>query len=129
MPLSNARLSYKDCFDIFDAALANKKGVRVELEDMDKATFLRMRLHNARKIDRKDSTEIYSDGHPMFGQSIYDKLAVRLRTEDGKVWLYVEQISLDFKIENLGEPIDEAPTETEIEEPEIEPPKTAGRRI
>lgn len=102
MPLSNARLAYQDCFDIFDAALNDEKGARVEMPDVEQATFLRMRLHNARKIDRKDNTEVYSEGDPMYGQSIYDKLTVRIREVGGKIWLYVEQIALIGKIEGLS---------------------------
>lgn len=118
MPLSNSRLSYQDCFNIFDAALEDERGVRIQCSDQDKATFLRMRMHNARKIDRKDNAEIYPEGEPMHGQSIYDKLAIRIRHVEGKVWLYVEQIALEGKIEGLS-----GPSISKDREPEPEPPE------
>lgn len=118
MTISTSHLAYGDCYEAMDRALTNSRGVRVAVADMDAATFLRMRMHQARVIDRRRKTEIYPEpDHPLHGASPYDKLVVRLRNEDGRTWVYIEQVSgLSNEIEPLGEEL--APTAEPIPEPE-----------
>ena len=105
MSISNSRLSYEDCYKIMDAALEDKIGARVKMADNDAAVFLRMRIHTARSIDRRDNTKVFEEGHPLYGRSPYDKLVTRIRKIDEDIWIYVEQIGADLgEVEPLSGP-------------------------
>lgn len=105
MATSPSRLSYTDAFDILDGAMANSKGVRVEVNDAGAGMHLRVRLHSARMIDRNDNKTEYPPGHKLYGRSIYDQLVCRVRKDDGKWWLYLERFSTaSLNIQPLGEP-------------------------
>ena len=109
MSLNNSRRSYDDCFSLFDRALEADRGIRVEVDDIRAANYLRMRMHHARTIDRRDNKLIYPDPEDaMHGRSIYDVFVIRI--EDGEpAWVYldkekvtigrVEEIATDHKIE------------------------------
>lgn len=95
MTISNSRQSYGDCYAAMDQALESEFGVRMRVPTLDAATFLRMRMHQARKINRKDNAATYERGHPMYGASAYDKLIVRIRTEEDGIYLYLEPVGLE----------------------------------
>lgn len=111
MSLSDSRLSYGDCYPFLDQALADPKGARVFLDTYKQAFTFRVRLHQARKIDRKDNKEIYFDkpDAPLYGRSVYDALRMRLvraAPEDGDdaYWLYAEHMTHDpSRVESLSE--------------------------
>lgn len=120
MTISTSRLSYLDCFEIFDRAIDDPQGLRIRLDSINDATFLRMRMHTARKLDRKRNEEIYEPGEPMHGCSVYDKLILRIRQHPDGAYLYVQQISIHLgEIELLSEalPLPDAPAELEHTEP------------
>ena len=114
MSLNNSRRSYDDCFSLFDRALEADRGIRVEVDDIRAANYLRMRMHHARTIDRRDNKLIYPDPEDaMHGRSIYDVFVIRI--EDGEpAWVYldkekvtigrVEEIATDHKIEYRAVP-------------------------
>lgn len=106
MVTSSSRLAYNDVFPLLDKALAEPKGIRLRFASQELAWHFRLRLHTARRIDRKDNQMIYPDlEHPMHGRSIYDDIAARIRPdgEEG-VWLYLEKISArEFEVESLSE--------------------------
>lgn len=111
MATSQSRLSYTDCYEVLDKAIANQKGIRVEVSDLGAGRHYRVRLHQARSIDRKDNKETYPEDHKLHGRSVYDQLVVRLRLVKSKWWMYIERFSTDnLNIEPLGEDhvIDEA---------------------
>lgn len=125
MSLSNSHLSYADCYDVMDAALEQPRGVRVSAESLDRARFFNMRMNQARSIDRKRNLETYNEGDPLYGASQYDKLLVRIREEDDKVWLYVEIIdSAKLEVEPLAPweslPVPQRNLELTAEPPQIE---------
>lgn len=104
MSASTSRLSYSDCYDILDQAVANTQGIRVQVPDLGAGNNLRLRLHQARKLDREDNKETYPEGHKLHGRSIYDPLVNRLKEIRGKWWLYIEKMSAEsLIIEPLGE--------------------------
>lgn len=106
MPISNSRLSYSDCFTLLDGALADPKGARVCIGEYGQAIFFRMRVNQARAIDRKDNKEIYSEvDHPLHGRSIYDPILTRvLEDTDGQWWVYAIKTELDpSRVEGLSE--------------------------
>lgn len=106
MSLPTTEMSYTDCFDVLDACLAADRGVRVKMPDHDRATFFRMRVHQARQIIRNKNKVVYERDHAMWGCSQYDPIAVKIRIEDGTVWVYLEKISsVDLVIEPIEGPI------------------------
>jgi hypothetical protein len=118
MTISNSRGSYKDCFDVYNAALEDPEGVRIKVKDYSQAVFFRMRMHKARSIVREESKDIYSPGDPGYSVTVYDPLVVRIRAADGDAWyVYVEQQGL-----NLGEI--EPLSKIEEEEDRVLPPPT-----
>lgn len=128
MSLPNARLAYHDCFDLFDAAVSDPKGVRVGFSEKGEATFFRMRLHNARKIDRRNNAKIYPEGDPMHGQSIYDRLVVQIREEGDMVWVYIRQIVFNGIVENLSDVLELEAEPEPRKLPQPEPMRMIGFR-
>lgn len=126
MSLNNSRRSYDDCFVLFDRALEADRGIRVEVPDSDAATYLRMRMHHARTIDRRENKTTYPDpAEALHGRSVYDIFVIRI--EDGEpAWVYldkqkveigrVEEIPADYRIETM-------PTAPRVEFHVVEPPK------
>ena len=118
MSVSTSRLAYTDCYKVLDQALTDEVGARVRMSDMDKANYLRMRLNQARSIDRKDNCQLYDEDHPLYGRSVYDVLIFRLRQIDDEAWVYVEHIGLDLgEIEPLSQLELEGPDEVLAIEP------------
>lgn len=103
MSISTSRASYLDCYQYYDQALEQDRGIRIRVQSYDYATHLRQRLHMARKIKRQDNAEIYPDPeHPFHGASPYDVIVVKIKTElDGKVYVLLEKIMLLTQIEPL----------------------------
>jgi hypothetical protein len=105
-----------------EKALEDQKGIRIKYATEQDAWLYRLRLHNARKIDRKDNQENYEVGHGMHGRSIYDQLIMRLRpvlNGNGAYWLRIEKLTIDgLEIENLSE----ADEEEEIKAPRVPSP-------
>lgn len=104
MATSSSRLSYNDCYDILNLALQNTKGIKVEIGDYGIGNHLRVRLHTARTIDRKDNRQSYQPDHKLYGRSIYDPLVIQLKNEDDKWWMYIQRMDASaLNIEPLGE--------------------------
>ena len=78
MPLPLDRKAYADCFEIFDRALASKKGIRVFRESEAAAYYLRNRLNRARSLDAELNRRVYhaQPDHPLYGSSEYYKVIV-----------------------------------------------------
>lgn len=107
MSLPTSRGTYSDCFDAYDKALEQSRGIRMRYPDYGHAYFMRMRLHMARKIIRKENGLIYEPGHAMHNCSIYDPISVKIRAGDeGSYWVYLEKFTLmDTQIEPITEPV------------------------
>jgi hypothetical protein len=104
MATSTSRLSYRDCYDVFDAALSNERGVKIEMLDYGAGNHFRVRLHTARSIDRKDNRAMYQPDHKLYGRSIYDPIVIRLRQEGTQWWMYLERFDAgSLNIQPLGE--------------------------
>lgn len=99
MSAPTTRQAYEAIYDIWNEALEDAKGIRVQLPDFAAANHLRMRLHQARSIAREDNSRIYADTpeHPMYGASIYDRLQCRIYTDADRItWLYIEPRTADI---------------------------------
>jgi hypothetical protein len=124
MTTSTSRMSFLDCQDIFDKALADGKGVRVLFETEGSANHFIGRMHRFRELDRIDNASSFDLGHPLHGKSVYDQCVVRRPRAEGFAsgevgfWVYVEKMT----IENMViEPL------SGIEEPKrLEGPKEAA---
>lgn len=95
MSISTSRGSYKDCFDVWQAALDDEQGARVKMADFDAAVHFRMRLHTARAIDRRDNAAIYPVGDQMHGTSVYDGLIIRIKNINDEIYVYAEQLAIE----------------------------------
>lgn len=103
MAMNSSLFAYDDCILHLDAALADPLGIRIPCASEAEAIRLRTRIHYARKLTRNANMETYSPGEPMFGRSEYDKISVRLRTEEGQTYLYLEHVTAPTVVENLSE--------------------------
>jgi hypothetical protein len=109
MSLSNSRLSYDDCYEVMDQALEAADGVRVGFEDREQAIFYRMRMNQARQLDRRFNGERYRGvDYPRRGRSSYDALSMRVRRVDDMYWVYVEKRQKPQIIEEIQANKDEA---------------------
>lgn len=134
MSISNSRQAYLDCYELYDRALEDPLGARLKVKSYDAALYLRMRLHQARKIHRRDNADIYDYGHPMHGASTYDALTVRIKRHGDAFWVYAERSpDISGDIEQLSQvaegSVDEPAYDPPPPEPEPEPQAWAGRRI
>lgn len=112
MPVSSSRLSYSDCFTLFERALEDTKGARFQPKasksdgNYGDCYHFRLRMHQARAIDRKDNKEIYEPGEPLYGRSILDPLVIQIKGPDseGLHWIYVTHTEINVEdIESLSE--------------------------
>ena len=105
MSLSNSRLSYADCFALLEQALDEPRGIRVEVADEAAATYLRLRIHHARVIDRAENAKIYPDpDHYLHGRSIYDCFVCRIEAKPGEAWLWLDKQKVELgRIESIPE--------------------------
>lgn len=108
MPVSNSRLSYSDCFTLFEKALEDTKGARFQVAgggNYGDSHHFRLRMHQARSIDRKDNRELFQLGDPLFGRSVFDPLVIQIKQDtEGLWWIYVKHTEIDAdQIEALSE--------------------------
>lgn len=104
MSLPTSRYAYKDCFEVYDRALEDEQGARVQLPDYDAALFFRMRMNQARKLRREENAQIYEKGDPKHGVSPYDSTVVTIKQHDGAYYVYVQHIGLNLgEIESLSQ--------------------------
>lgn len=108
MSLPKSIIAYKDCQEIYEKAMdsvnAGGQGIRVRQESYGAAVYLRMRMNQARAINRRDNAEIYAPGDPLYMASEWDALIVTIKTADDVHYLYVESNLLDVSnIEEIPE--------------------------
>jgi hypothetical protein len=91
--------AYEDCFEIFDAALADPKGARACPITREKAYHLRMRMNMARYLHRRESMRMYPVEDQRHGKSEYDKLKTTIKEDtSGEWWVYVERWGGDIAV-------------------------------
>lgn len=92
MSLPTSFLSYATEFEALDRALADTKGIRINLGTYAQANAYRVRLHYARRLDRDRSKEMYKPGDPGYGTSSFDCIVCRLKEDtEGGWWVYLEK--------------------------------------
>jgi hypothetical protein len=104
MSASKSRIAYEDCYKLFEQALISRAGIRIKLPNAGDSYSLRVRLNQARRIDRVDNMETYPEGHRLYGRSQYDQIVVRRGETDGQHWLELLKIDeIVYDVEELGE--------------------------
>lgn len=118
MSLSNSRLAYGDCYELLDRALDEPRGLRIEVRDENAATYLRLRIHHARTIDRQENKVTYADpDHPLHGRSPYDIFVCRIEVSNGSTWLWLDRQKVEIgRVESIPveAQIEYHPTETRL---------------
>lgn len=91
MTLPTSLRAYPDCEALWDAALADPSGARGCSGSYESAINMRSRMHYYRNLLRKQNRDLFPEGHPQHGTSVYDHLFVQIfPDEDGQYWLYVQ---------------------------------------
>ena len=92
MTLPNTRLAYTTEYEHLERAKDSPRGIRLLMESRDAAHTYRSRLHYARRIDRDKNKEIFKEGDPLFGSSVYDNIVVRIKDDtESRWWVYLEK--------------------------------------
>lgn len=120
MSVPTSPRAYDDCYELLDKALESPNGIRVRRSSWDVCNHYRMRLHQARKIDRQKNAMTYEPDHAMHNASQYDSIAVRIREAGGMWYLYIEpNPSLLDAVEILDGPtlVEAPPEQLQIEAP------------
>lgn len=94
MSLSRSPLWYGDCYEAMERALEDTKGVRLRVDTEGDANFLRMRLNQARVINREENLRTYAPDHPMYGRSAYDRLIFKVQRRKDKNGLMADFVYL-----------------------------------
>ena len=94
MSLSTSRHAYLDCFALLDRALEDPRGIRAEVPSLANAIRLRLRIHQARSIDRSDNAKTYDPDHPLHGRSPYDVLTCRVEDNGAGAWIYLDKVQV-----------------------------------
>lgn len=104
MTAPTTRLAYNDAFEAMNKALDDPTGIRIQVGSLPEAYTLRSRLHYARRIDRRDNTNL-EETDELYGRSAFDPLIVRIKQdEEGEWWVYIERSTLKHNvIESLSE--------------------------
>ena len=107
--------AYGDCLKYFSRAASNRLGTRVHCHNHTAAQYLRMRLHQARVLLRRESRRIFPPDHPAYDKSEFDFLVCRLliaAESDGTWWVYIERhgqtiIAIEDLSDEAADPTDE----------------------
>ena len=103
MSLPNSLLAYADCLEVLDKAVEDSTGIRVGFKTRDEATVFRMRIHQARKLQRQENALAYEVGDKMYGKSPYDAIKVTLRSLKSGHYVYFEhRIIHESMVESLA---------------------------
>jgi hypothetical protein len=113
LSLSSSRHAYTDCYALLDAALADPRGIRAEVPSLANATRLRLRIHQARAIDRTENAKTYPEDHPLYNRSPYDGLVCRIEGGD-RCWVYLDKVQVEI---GAVEPIPEGHQYQAVEAP------------
>lgn len=103
-----SRLAYAECYEVLDRALESERGIIRLFFDKGQAMNFRTRVQKARDYDRKQSMLIYQPTDPLYGQTIYAALTIRMPAYDKERerWMVRIEKNLvsDMEIEEIPEP-------------------------
>ncbi len=135
MTLPSKPAAYRDCYELFDLALATPGGVRAPAPSAERARHFQLRMNKARTIERDFNRRAYPRDNLLYDTSPWDGLAVAVRGPDaaGEWWVYVEP-SGNFSLVAAAEPInpdaasapDLIPPEPRHAQPRLPSPKESA---
>ncbi len=94
MALPEALSAYEDCYEYYDRAQNSAKGIRIAVHNREAAVYLRMRLNQARALERREARRTYPISDPRHGKSANDCFRVTFHPcADGEpgFWVYIER--------------------------------------
>lgn len=102
MTMSNSRLSYEAEYALMEQALEATKGVRTPIGSRPAALKYRLRLNQARALDRKLNATAFAAGMKMHGASKYDELVFTVQEDTtGENWVYLEKALAPTHVEPI----------------------------
>lgn len=106
MPLSNSLLSYVDCQQALEKAMASDLGVVVQFTESGKAYSFSQRCNKFKQIFRKTTMENLPKDDPNYGTSPYDSIRVMMKTKKaGEYWVVElrKRETLEYQIRDIKE--------------------------
>ena len=106
MALPETMAAYDDCYSLYEAAQADGRGARALLPTYGEALMMRMRLNQARVLERRESARLYERTDHRHGKSENDKFKVTIResVEGDGWWVYIEVWTLNcITVEGLSD--------------------------
>lgn len=64
--------------EYWEQAMASREGLEVEFLTKKEAEIFRFGLYRARNVDRTLNKEIYPEGDPLHGRSVWDALVLKI---------------------------------------------------
>lgn len=104
MSQSSSLFAYNDVRDAFERALQSPHGIKITYSSYSQAIHERSRFNQFRKLHRAETLDIYDEGHPLRGKSVYEALNLRIprRSEPDSNILYIEPRTIaNMQIEDL----------------------------
>ena len=105
-----SRLAYADCYDLLDRAIESPRGIQRLFADRGQAMNFRVRVQKARDYDRQQSMRVYDPDNPLYGQTIYAQITIRMPRFDEERGKWVVKLERNL-IENME--IEDIPPENE----------------
>lgn len=78
MSTPNNLAAYTAEENLYSQALSADKGIEIDVGSEAAAKRLRQRLYNFRRLHRARSIDMYPEGHPDRGSSVYDEIEIVL---------------------------------------------------
>lgn len=103
MSYNKSPFAFDDIRSAFERALEAPKGIKLVCDSHSAAILLRSRFNYYRKMHRRENSEVYQPGDPMYGKSVYDRLILRVPKKgntDANI-LYIEPHVLKAEIEEI----------------------------
>ena len=106
MALTDSLAAYEDCFQAFERAAKAPKGIRILFESKKTANYFRLRMNNARVLQRKEATRMYERSDPKWGKSEFDKYRIKIveaAEQTGEWWVYIDPFGMEREIMDIEE--------------------------
>lgn len=103
-----SRMAYEECYDILDRAMESERGIQILYDKKGDALHFRVMLCAARDQDRKNNGRVYQPGDPLYRQTLYSKLRIRMPIfdEERNKWVLRlgKDVIEDMEIEEIPAP-------------------------
>lgn len=118
MSLTNQSAAYRDCYELYNRAVATPGGIRTPIGTRTEALYFQMRMNQARVILRDQSRAAYPFGHHLHNTSEYDSYKVQVLEDSAHEWWVYVRFHGNWSAVLDAEPIP-------IEEQAVLPPSDA----